>query len=304
MDDVELIIDNEFLEIVVEWGDTELVVSEGDFTEIVFEEDTELIIDNDFIELLTVAEQGPSGPSGPQGPRGTKITIDGAAPADPLPGDIWIPEGLSYIEGPAGPTGPKGDKGDQGPQGPQGEMGPVGPQGPQGPKGDKGETGETGPQGPAGPVGPKGDTGATGPAGPGVPAGGSQGQRLQKASGADFATAWVSVLAPRVAATGTGAASTVATISWAVNEVIRLTLSNTSPVALTMIGAQDGQHCRLEIIQDSTGSRGLTFGTEVGFSADIPSYTPTSTANKRDILEFMFNSGTGKYYLTRVTKGF
>src|SRR5215813_194517 len=47
-----------------------------------------------------------------------------------------------------------------------------------------GEPGPPGPQGPAGPAGP------TGPAGPGVPPGGTTGQHLEKASGADYATMW------------------------------------------------------------------------------------------------------------------
>jgi hypothetical protein len=65
--------------------------------------------------------------------------------------------------------------------------GPAGPAGPAGPPGQ-------GPQGPAGPAGPAGSAGAAGPAGPagvGVPAGGTTGQALQKASNADFDTAWV-----------------------------------------------------------------------------------------------------------------
>lgn len=65
--------------------------------------------------------------------------------------------------------------------------------------GPPGADGATGPQGPAGPPGPTGATGATGPAGTdgadgadgvGVPAGGTTGQVLAKASGADHDTGW------------------------------------------------------------------------------------------------------------------
>src|SRR5215475_1592567 len=65
-----------------------------------------------------------------------------------------------------------------------GQPGPVGPQGPEGP------TGATGAQGPTG------TTGATGPAGAagvGVPVGGTTGQALEKTSGTDYATAWVTL---------------------------------------------------------------------------------------------------------------
>jgi hypothetical protein len=43
-----------------------------------------------------------------------------------------------------------------------------------------------------GPSGPPGGAGGEGPAGPGVPVGGTAGQVLEKSSGVDFATAWVS----------------------------------------------------------------------------------------------------------------
>ena len=65
-----------------------------------------------------------------------------------------------------------------------GPMGPRGFRGDKGDKGDKGDTGETGATGAAGPAGPEG------PAGPGVPSGGTAGQVLKKASGADYDTEW------------------------------------------------------------------------------------------------------------------
>lgn len=63
--------------------------------------------------------------------------------------------------------------------------GATGATGPQGPKGDTGATGAQGPQG------DKGDTGAKGDPGEGVPTGGTTGQMLVKASGADYDTEWV-----------------------------------------------------------------------------------------------------------------
>jgi hypothetical protein len=63
--------------------------------------------------------------------------------------------------------------------------------GPAGPKGDTGATGATGPTGATGATGPTGATGATGAAGQGVPAGGTTGQVLAKASGANYDTEWV-----------------------------------------------------------------------------------------------------------------
>lgn len=92
-----------------------------------------------------------------------------------------------------GPAGPQGEQGDTGPQG---NTGPIGPQGNDGP------IGPTGPQGEPGPAGADGADGATGPAGPGVPAGGTAGQLLSKASGVDYATAWID--APSTSPAGVG----------------------------------------------------------------------------------------------------
>ena len=334
--DIDLILENDLFLLSFE-PELEVRITGEETFDLLIEGGYDVIIDNDHIKVLTVAEQGLPGVPGPAGQDGTKITIDEDAPPNPRPGDIWIPMGPGYIKGADGVDGQDGAPGVQGPKGDDGEQGIQGIQGPQGERGytgdqgEKGDTGERGLQGIQGIQGVKGDTGlqgvkgdtglqgiqgiqgiqgvpgtngTNGTNGQGVPAAGTLGQKLQKTSATDYATAWVSVSRPMTASTSTSGATTTATISWAVNEVIRLQLSNTASVALTMMGAQDGQVCRLEIIQDATGGRALTLGTEVGFSTDIPSYTPTTGAGKRDILEFMFNSGTSKFYLTRVTKGF
>jgi hypothetical protein len=140
--------------------------------------------------------QGPTGATGAQGAQGVPGTpgaTGSTGPAGPPGADSTVP----------GPQGPKGDTGTTGAQGPQGVAGPTGATGPagadstvpgpQGPKGDVGATGSTGPQGATGTQGPQGvpgATGSTGPAGPGVAAGGAAGQRLQKSSATDYATAW------------------------------------------------------------------------------------------------------------------
>ena len=96
------------------------------------------------IELL----EGPQGPQGEPGQDGKDFTFD-----------MFTPEQLEALKGPAGEQGLQGEKGvegAQGPQGPQGERGPEGPQGIQGPQGEKGEQGPQGEMGPEGPQGEKG----------------------------------------------------------------------------------------------------------------------------------------------------
>jgi hypothetical protein len=114
---------------------------------------------------------------------GSEATVEKTV--DPETGAVTLEFGIP--RGDTGATGPQGPQGERGLTGPTGPQGPQGVQGEQGPKGDTGATGETGPAGPTGP------TGATGPAGAdgvGVPAGGTTGQVLKKASGADYDTEW------------------------------------------------------------------------------------------------------------------
>src|SRR5262249_47272016 len=126
---------------------------------------------------------------------GASVHVGPTAPPAPAVGDLWWrndPDGALFVFYsdptssqwvPATPT----VKGDPGPTGATGPAGATRATGAQGPKGDTGATGAQGP------TGATGSTGATGPAGPGVPTGGTTGQALEKTSGADYATAWVSL---------------------------------------------------------------------------------------------------------------
>ena len=84
------------------------------------------------IELL----EGPQGIQGEPGQDGKDFTFD-----------MFTPEQLEALKGPAGEQGLQGEKGAQGVQGERGPEGPQGEQGIQGPQGEKGEQGEQGPQG-------------------------------------------------------------------------------------------------------------------------------------------------------------
>jgi len=150
----------------------------------------------------TPGAPGATGPQGPKGDAGATGATGSQGPAGTT--GAQGAQGVPGTPGATGAQGPKGDPGATGAQGPQGVAGPTGPTGPagadstvpgpQGPKGDPGATGSTGPQGPQGVTGtqgPQGATGSTGPAGAGIAAGGAVGQRLQKSSATDYATAWV-----------------------------------------------------------------------------------------------------------------
>ena len=98
------------------------------------------------------------------------------------------------------------------------------------------------------------------------------------------------------------AATGAVTINWALYDEVRLTLVGN--VALTFTGATDGQGCTLKLVQDATGSRLLTIGTNVRFSTDVPSLALTTTAGKRDRVGFIFDAPDGVYDFVSVIKGF
>lgn len=66
----------------------------------------------------------------------------------------------------------------------------------------------------------------------------------------------------------------------------------------------DAQLITLEVIQDGTGSRTLTWNSVFAFGTDVPSPTLTTTASKRDFLSFKYNSTAVKWYCLGVVKGY
>lgn len=66
----------------------------------------------------------------------------------------------------------------------------------------------------------------------------------------------------------------------------------------------DGQKIIWEVIQDGSGSRTLAFDTNFAFGTDIPSITLSTTLNKRDFIGGVYNSTSGKIYVTSFIKGY
>lgn len=66
----------------------------------------------------------------------------------------------------------------------------------------------------------------------------------------------------------------------------------------------DGQRCVWELIQDGTGSRTITLGSNFALGTSIATVTLTTTASKRDFLGAIYNSTAGKWYITAFSKGY
>lgn len=93
------------------------------------------------------------------------------------------------------------------------------------------------------------------------------------------------------------------TLDWSNADTIFLLL--TGNTTITNTNAVPGQRCNLVVKQDGTGSRLITWGSEVRYGTDITGINLTTTANKQDKIGFIFNDDTvGKYDVVAVVRGF
>lgn len=101
-------------------------------------------------------------------------------------------------------------------------------------------------------------------------------------------------------------ASTVA-VDASLGNTFRLTM--TSGIGSTRAlgnpsNSTDGQMILIEVIQDGTGSRLLTYGTNYAFGTLVTSPTLTTTASKTDFLGFMYSSSAGKWRCMAFAPGY
>lgn len=92
------------------------------------------------------------------------------------------------------------------------------------------------------------------------------------------------------------------TLDWGSYDVYRITLAGAT--TFTFTGGGDGQNCQLELLQDATGSRLVTWPAAARFAADLAAPTLSTTADKMDRIGFQVNTGLGKYDCVAVVKGY
>lgn len=92
------------------------------------------------------------------------------------------------------------------------------------------------------------------------------------------------------------------TLDWGSHDVYRITLAGAT--TFTFTGGVDGQNCQLELLQDATGGRLVTWPAAVRFAADLAAPTLTTTPSKMDRIGFQANTGLGKYDCVAVVKGY
>ena len=67
---------------------------------------------------------------------------------------------------------------------------------------------------------------------------------------------------------------------------------------------RDGQDLLFQITQDSLGSRTITWGSAYSFGIDIPEPTLSTTAGDVDLVLFLFDSPTDKWFCIGVSRGY
>jgi hypothetical protein len=92
-------------------------------------------------------------------------------------------------------------------------------------------------------------------------------------------------------------------LDWSDAETIFVQLTDDTTVEHT--NAVPGQRLNLVVQQDSTGTRLITWGSEVRFGTDISSITLTTDADKQDKIGFVYNDDGAEFYdVISVVKGF
>lgn len=144
----------------------------------------------------------------------------------------------------------------------------------------------------------KDDTGTVTPLvgapGQGVPAGGTMGQVLAKASGADYDTDWVNAAVDRTTVTSLSIAAGVVNVDYALGDyfTLALTANVTSITFSNLPGSGKGASLAIRLQQDGTGSR--TIALPASFKAITGSDTAVqSAANAYTVLMITtFDNGT------------
>jgi hypothetical protein len=90
-----------------------------------------------------------------------------------------------------------------------------------------------------------------------------------------------------------GTVTGATTIDWSQGNTQTIVLGAT-PIALTFTNGQSGAHYTLDVQQDATGGRTITWPGNVRWSSGVAP-TLTTTANKTDYVEFVYNSNFSSF---------
>jgi hypothetical protein len=84
----------------------------------------------------------------------------------------------------------------------------------------------------------------------------------------------------------------------------RVTLTGLTAALGNPTNPVDGQRLVIEVLQDATGGRALSYGTAFEFSTSLASPTLSSGANVTDMLGFIYNATKAKWLFVAYISGF
>jgi hypothetical protein len=87
------------------------------------------------------------------------------------------------------------------------------------------------------------------------------------------------------------------------SNLFRVTLGGNRTLA-NPTNAIDGEKVTWELIQDGTGNRTITLGSQFDLGTDIASITLSTTANTRDFMGAIYNATTNEWYVVSFIKGY
>lgn len=114
-------------------------------------------------------------------------------------------------------------------------------------------------------------------------------------------SAWVPAGDGQMTQTVAGATATITPTGGMDSIVVTLQANTTLTIAS---GLYAGQKFRLELLQDGTGSRTVAFGASVEYGTTITSFTATTSANHRDLIDLVWQATGSKWMVYNVAKGF
>jgi hypothetical protein len=99
------------------------------------------------------------------------------------------------------------------------------------------------------------------------------------------------------------ASSNTYTINASLGNQFRCTLAATNTIAAPT-NPTDGERILVELIQDGTGSRTVTWNAAFVFGTDVASPTLSTGANKKDYVGFVYNTNSAKWHALAVARGY
>ena len=101
---------------------------------------------------------------------------------------------------------------------------------------------------------------------------------------------------------GTAAWAASMTINWGNFDLVRVTLANATTLAFAAV--TDGRRVIVELTQDATGTRLVTWPGNVRYSQSLPLISLSTAPGATDRVGFIYSAGSSTFDVMAVARGF